>query len=133
MKNLNLITLIALTAVMYSCHKDHNAVLTDGTYSGQATQYTALAGGAVSTNVVLKITSPSYDTYLSIQSNAPYAQGSYKVSGSEVTFTNTTLFNINIKNGPVLNGTYSFKVKADSLTLTQFANGYPLIYSLKRQ
>ncbi|WP_183574134.1 hypothetical protein HDF18_09305 [Mucilaginibacter sp. X5P1] len=133
MKTLKLITSIVLMAVMYSCHKDHSDVLTDGTYSGQATQYTALAGGAVSTNVVLKITSPSYDTYLSIQSNAPYAQGSYKISGSQVTFTNTILYNVNTKSGPILNGTYSFKVKADSLTLTQFTNGYPVIYSLKRQ
>lgn len=135
MKGLKLIILIILIAVMYSCHKDHdsNAVLADGTYSGPATQYTALTGDSFSTNVVLKIASPSYGTYLSIQTNVPYAQGSYKLSGSQATFTNTTLFNINIQSGPILNGTYNFKVKADSLMLTQVVNDYSITYRLKRQ
>ena len=94
---------------------------------------TGLTGDSFSTNVVLKIASPSYGTYLSIQTNVPYAQGSYKLSGNQATFTNTTLFNINIQSGPILNGTYNFKVKADSLMLTQVVNDYSITYRLKRQ
>jgi hypothetical protein len=135
MKTLKLTTLIALIAIMYGCHKnnDNANVLTDGSYSGQYTLSASPTSPAVTADIVIKIASPSYSTYSLTPNNVLTAKGSYEKNGSQVTFTDTLFFPSNINSGPILNGTYNFKVKADSLTLTEMINGYPIIYHLKRQ
>ena len=134
MKAFKLATLIALIAVIFGCHKnDNNNVLANGTYSGQFTAYTALTGSTTTDTFVIKLASPSYSSYTSLQSNTVTAQGSYKVNGSQITFTNTILFNVNVDTRAVVNGTYNFKVNNNILTLTQTTNDYTASYDLKKQ
>jgi len=134
MKILKLITLIVLVAVIGSCHKDKDTnVLSDGTYSGQFKAYTALTGNTTTDTFVIKLAYPSYSSYTSLQSNTVTAEGSYKVSGSQITFTNTVLFNVNVDTRAVVNGTYNFKVNGNTLTLVQVIYDYSASYDLTKQ
>ncbi len=134
MKILKIITLIAVIAVIGSCHKDKNTnVLSDGTYSGQFKAYTALTGNTTTDTFVIKLAYPSYSSYTSLQSNTVTAEGSYKVSGSQITFTNTVLFNVNVDTRAVVNGTYNFKVNGNTLTLVQVIYDYSASYDLTKQ
>ena len=138
MKTLKLITLITAITIMYSCnkHNDEKVVSLDGTYSGQVTQHITMIDNTVSTvsnNVVVKLGSPKYSTYISIQSNDPTAEGGYKISNSQVTFADSLFLPESYQYMAVLNGSYAFKVKADSLILTQVVSGYNTIYRLKKQ
>lgn len=129
-----LVALIIVIAAMCGCSKKSNDnVLSNGTYSGQFKAYTALTGSTITDTFVIKLNYPSYSSYTSLQSNTPTAQGSYKVSGSQITFTNTIMFNVNVDTEAVVNGTYNFKVNDNTLTLTQISNDYTASYDLKKQ
>jgi hypothetical protein len=135
MRILKLTILIAAIAIMYSCnkHNDEKPVLLDGNYSGRLTQTIASTNVIVTDNVELKLVSPKYSIYSLLNSNNPTAKGGYKVSGSQVTFADSLFLPENFQYMVALNGTYTFKVKADSLILNQIISGYNTTYRLKRQ
>jgi hypothetical protein len=135
MKILKLTTLIAAITVMYNCnkHNDEKVLSLDGTYSGQLTQTITSTDVIITDNVDVKLASPKYSTYFLANSNNVTAEGGYKVSGSQVTFTDSlAIFDI-AGHGVILNGAYTFKVKADSLILNQVIGNYNTTYRLKRQ
>ena len=68
-----------------------------------------------------------------LQSNTVTAEGSYKVSGSQITFTNDILFNVNVDTRAVVNGTYNFKINGNTLTLVQVIYDYSASYDLTKQ
>lgn len=135
MKSIGLFFILLLLLSAGGCKKDNNGkAISDGNYSGKF-----LAGNqngwTLKDSVGVSLQSGQFNS-LTSSLTLPTGKGSYQVEGGTVTFTNMIAFpdNTSVVTTAVLNGSYSYAVKGDSIFLSKTDVGQNVYtYKLKRQ
>jgi hypothetical protein len=127
MKPKGLFFILLLLFSVGGCKKDNNGqakgnyepVILDGNYSGKFLA-SAQNGWFFGDGVVVSLQSGQFNSLIS-PSTLTTGKGSYQINGVTATFTNTDVFqdNTSVVTTAVLNGSYTYVIKGDSLFLAK--------------
>lgn len=135
MKPKGLFFILLLLLGVGGCKKDNNGkVVFDGNYSGKFLVNNQ--SGVISRDSVVVYLIPGQFNSLASPLTLTTGKGSYLINGGTVTFTDTEVFpnNISVVTTAVLNGSYTYSIKGDSLFLAKTdASEDVYTYKLKKQ
>ncbi|OKS86623.1 hypothetical protein [Mucilaginibacter polytrichastri] len=132
-----LLALTAAVVLLGSCKKSElKSLKLNGTYSGQfSTRNNPLTNSIVESlhSVTVKFSGSNYQSTANPDYMPAGGQGSFLTKNDEITFRDTTVHTANFDANLVLNGTYNYSTKGDSLLIVKQINYVFYTYKLKRQ
>ncbi|SDS66302.1 hypothetical protein SAMN05216490_1568 [Mucilaginibacter mallensis] len=135
MKPKGLFFILLLLLSVSGCKKDNNGkAIFDGDYSGKFLASNQ-SGWTLRDSVVVSLQSGQFNS-LTSSSTLTTGKGNYLINGETATFTNTEIFpdNTSVVTTAVLNGSYTYVIKGDSIFLSKTdASQNVYTYKLKKQ
>jgi hypothetical protein len=120
MKTKGLFFILLLSLAVGGCKKDKKEIVVfDGNYSGKFSL--SNAKGVTLKDSVVVFMEPGQFSSLTSSSTLTTGKGTYVVNGGTASFTNLQAFpdNLSVVTTAVLDGSYSYTIKGDSLLLTK--------------
>lgn len=126
--------LIGLLAGMISCDNDEELAIPPGTYVGEFNRYTP-GSTLQSAHVTITIDQNTFSGANNDESTFPaIGQGSYKLVGPEIEFTNHAQWTTEFDGSYVLGGKFKMKVMGEELIMVRmYDNQITDLYRLQRQ
>ncbi|SDT41557.1 hypothetical protein SAMN05216490_3399 [Mucilaginibacter mallensis] len=135
MKPKGLFFILLLLLSVGGCKKDNNGkAILDGNYAGKFL-VSSQSGAILRDSVVVSLRQGQFNS-LTSPSTLTTGKGSYLIQGGTTTFTNMEAFpdNTSVVTTAVLNGSYTYVIKGDSIFLAKTdASQNVYTYKLKKQ
>jgi hypothetical protein len=136
MKAYKVAMVMAITA-LWGCKKgDLGTISLNGTYSGQfSVRDNPYVSDAVEPahHVTIKFSGNNYQSTANPDNMPAGGQGTFSIEYDEATFKDTTVHTANFDANQVLNGTYNYSTRGDSLLIVKQVNYVFYTYKLKKQ
>ena len=128
---------VAGLMLLIGCKKGNIAPLNlNGTYSGQFSvrdnPYTINVIESAH-NVTVSFSGDNYQSTANIDNMPAGGQGTYTTKFDNITFKDTTIHTTNFDANQILNGTYNYSTRGDSLLIVKQINYVFYTYKLKKQ
>jgi hypothetical protein len=131
------VAVVMAILILGACKKGDLATINlNGTYSGQfSVRDNPYVSNAIEPahNVTIKFSGNNYESTANPDNMPAGGQGIFSIAYDEVTFKDTTVHTTNFDANQVLNGTYNYSTRGDSLLIVKQVNYVFYTYKLKKQ